>query len=161
DTFATITEEVVRGHLRDAVPAAEPILIKGRSTEYDADSLLSGVLRAPPRFISVDGSHETHDVLWDLALAEQMLATDGIVALDDFLNPLALGVNEAANRFFSVPRQLVPFAYIANKLFLARPGLASTLMNVVEIAAATDQIELRSRSFQQRLAEDRCNVKVS
>jgi hypothetical protein len=57
-------------------------------------------------------------------LAEEVISKEGMVAIDDFLNPAAFGVNEAVNQFFLQPRNLVPWAYLPNKLFLARPAWA-------------------------------------
>ena len=82
------------------------ILIPAHSTELDAPGLLDQ-LSERARFISVDGSHECRDVFWDLRLSEQLLAPGGVVAVDDFINPMALGVNEAVHRFFLQPRRLV------------------------------------------------------
>ncbi|UWR22520.1 class I SAM-dependent methyltransferase [Sulfitobacter sp. S190] len=76
-----------------------------------------------PVFISVDGSHEAEPVLSDMRLAEAVLDPRGIVAMDDVLNPVALGVNEAVGRYLNGDApQLVPFAYVANKMFFCRPA---------------------------------------
>jgi hypothetical protein len=90
------------------------------STKVTAGDLLP-ILGAPPRFISVDGAHTSAAVLHDLGLAESLLAKGGIVAIDDFLNPRAIGVGEGAYRYFlgRDGRGLIPFAYCANKLFVA------------------------------------------
>jgi len=80
---------------------------------------------APPICISIDGNHLADYVERDLWLAEQVLADDGIVAVDDFLNPNAIGVNEAFYRYQLSGRpgqRLAPFIYVGNKLFLARPA---------------------------------------
>lgn len=75
-----------------------------------------------PVFMSIDGSHEATPVLSDLTLADAVLDPAGMVAMDDVLNPLALGVNEGLGRFLALPdADLVPFAYAANKMFLCRP----------------------------------------
>jgi hypothetical protein len=75
--------------------------------------------------ISIDGSHERDEVMGDLQLADTLLAGEGFVAYDDFINPNCLGVNEAFYRLmFGVDGRrltLAPFAYVCNKLFLARP----------------------------------------
>lgn len=110
----------------------KPVLIERRSTDLQAEQLLA-VLGDYARFISVDGSHQMADVFWDLRLAEVMLAPGGIVALDDFLNPQAIGVNEAAHRFFGTPRNLVPFALITNKLFLCRKAMHDDYKTLLEM----------------------------
>jgi hypothetical protein len=159
DTFEWVSEKCVIKNLHHAVPEVSAILVKRRSVECDVNWLRK-LLLAPPRFVSIDGSHEAEDVLWDLDITDQLLAPQGIVAVDDFLNPLALGVNQAVNYFFSTPRQLAPVAYIANKLFLTRPPLAATVRGVIEATIAADDVEPRSRSFRQQLANARHNVEV-
>lgn len=76
------------------------------------------------RFVSIDGSHDFEDVFLDLTLSEKIISATGLVAVDDFLNPLTLGVNQAVNHFFAQPRFLSPVAYTANKLFLAHRASA-------------------------------------
>ncbi len=117
----------------------------GPSTEItgiDAIEMLGG---QKPRFVSVDGSHELHDVFSDLRLTEEILSPKGIVAVDDYLNPLTLGVNQAVNLFFTQPRNLVPFAYIFNKLFLARLPHAASAKDFLEerILSLTDERSVR------------------
>ena len=123
DTFEHVDQKHLKFTLSKIAPlTGKVIFLKGASVEFQADELKS--ILGPCRFISVDGSHELNDVFWDLRLCEELLGPHGIVAVDDFLNPVALGVNEAVNLFFAQPRSLVPIAYICNKLFLARPTTA-------------------------------------
>jgi LPS sulfotransferase NodH len=84
------------------------------------------------RFISIDGAHDYETVFRDLVLCEQVLANGGIIAADDFLNPVAMGVNQAINTFLSQPRAVVPVAYTANKLFLANRVRAEEYRTVIE-----------------------------
>lgn len=78
-------------------------------------------LGGKPRFISVDGAHTAAAVLNDLMISEQILADVGIVAIDDVMNPHAMGVGEGACRYFlnRDSQGLVPFAFGANKLYTA------------------------------------------
>jgi len=99
-------------------------LHQGSSRELTAESFLA-LLGRPARFISVDGSHEHADVLHDLRLADAALAPGGLVAVDDFLNPLAIGVNRAVNAFLETGPSLAGVACGPNKLFLARPSQAA------------------------------------
>ena len=89
-------------------------------------------LGAGVRFAGIDGSHAAADVAGDLALAEHVLAPHGILAIDDFLNPRALGVGEAAHVFFRTRPQLRPFALFGNKLFVARAVYAEAYRDVVK-----------------------------
>ncbi|MEM9318998.1 MAG: class I SAM-dependent methyltransferase [Pseudomonadota bacterium] len=85
-----------------------------------------------PRFISVDGAHDYENVYNDMEMADALLAPNGIVAADDFLNPLTLGVNQAVNAFLSRPRRMVPVAFIGNKLFLAHRSEADGYRAAIE-----------------------------
>lgn len=153
DTFQYIGEQTVRDNIA-SLDHGQIRLIKKASREFTTKDLLVE-LAAPARFISVDGSHEADDVLHDLELAEELISDCGIIAADDFLNPLTLGVNEAINKFFLKPRRVTSFAYIANKLFLCRPDLAQELRDFVEGAARNDTIEPRSEGFRAQAAEGR------
>jgi hypothetical protein len=75
------------------------------------------------RFIWIDGSHEKDDVLFDLVSAEQFLADNGIIALDDFCSVYNPGVTEAAVEYFATgDSTLVPFAVCENNLPVRRFG---------------------------------------
>ncbi len=124
--------------------------LAGRSTQWDAGALLSELGNAP-RFISIDGSHEHDDVYWDLCVAERTLGPKGIIAVDDYLNPLCLGVNEAINRFLITTSSVVPFAYVANKLFLTRPACVDEYRLELERCIMSDEIEPRSIAFRNSI----------
>jgi SAM-dependent methyltransferase len=121
-------------------------LLPAFSTDLDASLLLSHLVERA-RFISVDGSHECNDVYCDLGLAEQVLAPGGVVALDDFLNPVTLGVNEAVHRFFGQPRRVVPWAFIENKLFLCQTQWSHRYRNMLEDVVMRDAAEPHSKVF--------------
>jgi hypothetical protein len=93
-------------------------LDSSKLTAHELISLLGGTKAS---FISVDGDHTPPGVAADLRLTSEVLAEGGIVAIDDFLNPRAIGVSEGAYRFFlgSDSPALRPFAHGANKLFVA------------------------------------------
>jgi hypothetical protein len=157
DTFQYITVDAVREIL---APLADPHsvrFVQRRSSDVSAPELLQ-ILGTQARFISIDGSHERDDVIWDLQLSEELLASAGIVAVDDFLNPITLGVNDGVHRFFAHPRNLVPFAYTANKLFLCRPGAAQKYTSAFEALVVGDQREQRSAAFRVNLPDYRQNV---
>jgi hypothetical protein len=88
------------------------------STQVTAGDVVEK-LGGKPMFISVDGAHTAPAVLHDLLLSEQILTDGGIVAIDDVLNPRAIGVGEGAYRYFLTRERkgLTPFAYCANKLY--------------------------------------------
>jgi hypothetical protein len=123
-------------------------LLPCHSSDVNGGQLLSH-LGAPARFVSIDGSHERDDVFWDLGLAEQVVGPGGVVALDDFINPVTLGVNEAANLFFATPRRLVPWAYIENKLFLCQEHWSHRYRQMLEAIVMRDEIERHSKVFRE------------
>jgi len=125
-------------------------LLAAYSTDLTADMLMSRLV-ARARFISVDGSHERNDVFWDLRLAEQLVGAAGIVAVDDFINPVTLGVNEAVHLFFAQPRRLVPWAYIENKLFLCPSQWSDNYRRMLEETVMRDDRERHSKVFQEHV----------
>ena len=73
------------------------------------------------QFISVDGDHTMEGALYDLRLAEQIVAPGGIVAVDDIPNFACPGVTEAVMRHCLDPlARLAPFMLVANKLFMTQ-----------------------------------------
>jgi hypothetical protein len=53
-----------------------------------------------------------------------------VIAVDDFLNPLAIGVSEGAYRHFLGSPGLKPFAYCQNKLFVCHSSDHSEYLSV-------------------------------
>jgi len=96
----------------------------GRSDDLSTAEYIERI-ESKPRFISIDGSHMARDVLFDLNLAAEITSEAGIVAVDDFLNPMTLGVNEATARFMldGNKDRLSPFCFCANKLYSVPTGL--------------------------------------
>jgi len=78
DTFQFKDLDSVTAGLTALVPDLMPELSlhAGSSREFTPESLL-GMLGRPARFISVDGSHDSADVLHDLRLADAALAPGG------------------------------------------------------------------------------------
>jgi hypothetical protein len=133
DTFQFIPQERVNAELNNVFGGKEEgsyTLWTDQSSRIHPQTVLSKV--KPLRFISIDGAHDYQNVYRDLVLCESLLSPDGIIAADDFLNPLAIGVNEAINKYLSEPRPVVPVAYIANKLFLAHRSRADDYRAAIE-----------------------------
>jgi hypothetical protein len=161
DTFQYIDQDRVLAFLSlVSADYDKTFLIKGSSREWNASDLVTK-LGDPARFISIDGSHDKSDVLWDLKLAEELTSKEGVVAVDDFLNPTTLGVNEAVNQFFLQPRNLVPWAYLPNKLFLTRPAWACRYKAFLEEAVLRDETRLESNRFRENLQKGREHVEVT
>src|SRR5690348_15404820 len=161
DTFQYVDQDRVLAFLNPVSADYNKItLIKGPSREWNASDLVVKLGDHPSRFISIDGSHDKLDVLWDLKLAEELTSKEGIVAVDDFLNPTALGVNEAVNQFFLRPRNLVPWAYLPNKLFLARPTWAHRYKTLLEETVLQDEVSPEAAKFRENLRQGRHCVEV-
>lgn len=71
------------------------------------------------RMFSVDGGHTAEITRHDLTVAEAAVAERGVVVLDDLLNGHWLGVLTGTSDYLRGGGGLVPFAYSANKLYLA------------------------------------------
>lgn len=152
DTFQFKDLASVVAGLTALVPDLMPglSLHAGSSRELTPESLL-GMLGRPARFISVDGSHEYADVLHDLRLADAAVSAGGLVAVDDFLNPLTLGVNRAVNAFMESAPTLAGVACGANKLYLARPMRAGLYREHLERHLLATPAR-RGERFRERLA---------
>jgi len=162
DTFQWFPETRVRETLAMSSETAsvDVCLLQTLSSECTASELLE-LLGARPRFISVDGSHECDDVFLDLVLCEQLVSTKGMIAIDDFLNPVALGVNEAVHKFFAFPRLVVPVAYISNKLFVAHRSVAEKYKQCIEDSIVGDKTQPESEKFRTSLSHGRQKVEQS
>jgi hypothetical protein len=122
DTFQWSSQEEVLQTFTRLMGTTEGLkLVKGNSLDLNAESLLKLMGGRKPSFISVDGDHTAGAVRSDLYLAQETLREGVVIAVDDFLNPRAIGVSEGAYRYFlaSDNRPLRPFAFCANKLFVA------------------------------------------
>jgi hypothetical protein len=162
DTFQWYPESRVRDTLAMSAEtkSVDVCLLQALSSECSASELLT-LLGDRPRFISIDGSHECDDVYLDLVLCEQILSNKGMIAIDDFLNPVALGVNEAVHKFFAFPRLVVPVAYISNKLFVAHRSIATKYMQNIEESIIGDHTQQESERFRASLSKGRHRVEQS
>lgn len=123
------------------------------SHTLDAPALISLLGGTMASFISVDGDHTAAGVRADLKLASAVLAEGGIIAIDDFLTPRAIGVSEGTYRFFleSGARSLRPFAYAANKLFVANVEYHQLYRDsILSCAAETPDLPLIREFERQR-----------
>lgn len=133
DTFQWSSEQGVLDTFQRVFGSIDNLrLIAQDSKDLTAKQILDSLGGRNPAFISVDGDHGAPAVSRDLAFASEILARGGIVALDDFLNPRAIGVSEGAYRRFLQPDwRLRPFVYCANKLFLALPEFHSVYRDAI------------------------------
>lgn len=101
-------------------------VISANSTKLDVhDISRHGAIR----FFSVDGGHTEATTASDLHLAEQSIATGGIVALDDILNQDGTGVISGYVRYRQEGGSLRAFALVPNKLLLTDEGSAASYKN--------------------------------
>jgi hypothetical protein len=95
------------------------------------------------RWFHIDGEHTGQAVATDLALAHELLADDGIICIDDFLNPAYPQITAATFAFLQENRyNLTLFACGYNKGYLARPTYARHYLKMIRETLAT---ELRAR----------------
>jgi len=84
------------------------------------------------RWMHIDGEHTGQAVAADLALANGLLADEGIICLDDFFNPTYAQVTAATFAFLENNRfDLTLFACGHNKGYLARPTYARHYMQMI------------------------------
>ena len=128
-------------------------LMTASSLDLTPSRLLDAMGGRRAGFISVDGDHSAAAVASDLVLAQRVLAPGGIIAIDDFLNPRAIGVGEGAYRYFLVTAEpsLRPFVYCANKLYVAdreyhdayRSAIAAFLEERTDLPVAQEFVRMQ------------------
>jgi hypothetical protein len=91
-----------------------------RIFEMDSLSLTNQIPDSSLRFISVDGGHTVEHTMYDLKLAERLVANEGVVILDDIMGEYWCGVTEGYIKYALTYPSLVPFAMGLNKLFLCK-----------------------------------------
>jgi hypothetical protein len=94
------------------------VIHRADSTTVTPLDLLSRVDRRP-RIVSIDGGHTVEHTINDLELARQVVHPQGVVFVDDILNPSWLGVIESVVLWLHQRPTLWPFAIGGNKLLLA------------------------------------------
>jgi hypothetical protein len=72
-------------------------------------------------FLSIDGDHTYAGAKNDLIKFSSSLNNGGVIAVDDFLNPGAMGVTHATLEFIK-ESHFEPIAYVMNKLFITTKG---------------------------------------
>jgi Methyltransferase domain len=80
---------------------------------------LPSVFKSPVRVFSIDGGHTVQHVISDMTIAQEVLASRGVVMLDDFFGPVWPSVTEGFFKYMNTHnRRLAPFLVFQNKLFL-------------------------------------------
>jgi predicted O-methyltransferase YrrM len=109
----------------------------------DITSVVGGV-----RFFSIDGGHERHHVDHDSALALSCLANEGIIAFDDFFNPLYPDVTVAVMDFVRKhPTEVAPFCLSRGKLYVCRSSHYADYLDLARKSSMWASVELQSFDF--------------
>ena len=85
------------------------------------------------RLFSVDGGHTIRHVLNDMALAASVIDDYGVVIVDDFFNQLWPDVTQGTYEYLAKFKNLAPFAYGDNKLYLCKPSQHSFFMDGIRL----------------------------
>ena len=84
--------------------------------------------------ISIDGGHTRTHTFNDLRIAQELLATSGVIILDDINNQDWCGVITGALDFFNSPisTRISPIAIGFNKLFIVHFSVAEMITNAIQ-----------------------------
>lgn len=111
----------VEKFLSSVSPGTRVTTRRANTADFNPDQLSATIDGNAIAFASVDGSHEAAAVARDLRNVQACLSPGGIIAIDDFLNPLTLGVTEGTLNFLNSGGAIEPICYVANKLFVTTP----------------------------------------
>jgi Methyltransferase domain len=123
DVFEWTKPEEVTTNLKKVFAEQDRLdLITVDSRKFSRDQYLAAAKGSAPRFVSVDGDHTSPAVRADLEFSMSLLGDRGIIAIDDFLNPRAIGVSQGAYEFLLSEggSKVKPFAFCQNKMFVCR-----------------------------------------
>lgn len=119
--------ELKRQQIELALAAAEPapgvefLAVHGDSRGLAVNPLVTETFRSH-RWIHIDGEHSGGAVTSDLGIANQLLAHDGVLVVDDFFSWLYPQVTESVLRHVRQhPDDFALFLCGFNKAYLARP----------------------------------------
>jgi predicted O-methyltransferase YrrM len=86
-------------------------------------------------FCHIDGGHSARETFADLALCSAVLEPGGLLALDDYFNPVFPGVCEGACRFQRERRDVLqPLAIGRNKVFFQKQPVVGDLNQAFRVA---------------------------
>jgi hypothetical protein len=103
---------------RHQLRLCEEEIFKGNSKELSAEDIRKRV--GELRFFHIDGGHGYKDVRSDLQLASKVLSPQGIIVLDDFMNPSHPEVGFSAYDWLKENTDFAPFAVTPSKLYITR-----------------------------------------
>lgn len=105
-------------------PEVEVVKLRGDSRNLHIDAIIPECFQKV-RWMHIDGEHSARAVSSDMALANQLLAPDGVLVVDDFFSWLYPQVTEAVLRYVrQFPDDFTLFLCGYNKAYLARTHFA-------------------------------------
>lgn len=106
-------------------------IVSGDSSDTALD-LVGTIGRGTLRFFSVDGGHTVEHLLNDLAIAEQTIANEGVVIVDDIFHIEWPGVTEGIVRYMLPRPALVPVAIGHGKLYMCKMSFHGFYLGLFE-----------------------------
>ena len=97
-------------------------------------------------FFSVDGCHDVVHTVKDVEFAMSVTAHNGVIAVDDYLNPDWPGVAEAmAKMYLMGSHPFVPLAFCCGKLFLCSLSYHARYLEIIHSYIAANHPETRMK----------------
>ncbi len=84
------------------------------------------------RIFVIDGGHTAEEAYSDLSTARRALLEQGLIMIDDYYNPEFPGVSEGVCRFMSEHREIIPWAFCFNQLFLIRRAASTFFDDLID-----------------------------
>jgi hypothetical protein len=94
-------------------------IVQGDSTDTKLN-LTNYIEPGSIRFFSIDGGHTAEHAINDLHIANQLIANEGIVIVDDIMHHWWPGVLEGLVKFIENKPTLIPVAMGYNKMYLCK-----------------------------------------
>jgi methyltransferase family protein len=142
DAFLEHAKRVESNFNRDYVFQCDSASLEGR---------LVGDLRAPIRFLSIDGGHQLEHLRTDCRIALQFLHPQGIIAFDDFCAPQWPEVTEGIFEFLDQNPDYKIFAISRKKAYVASVEMMESYSAVL---AASARLKHASINFTQLKGRD-------
>ena len=137
--------------VRFGVLASRVAILASRSEQVTPQQITDIVGKV--RFFSIDGGHWEAVVKNDLYLAEAVLASGGVIALDDYFRAEWPEVTSGLARWSAATTtDIVPFAAGSNKLFLCRAGYTEAYLGALETSFLRHFCSKQYRSGSTQLA---------
>lgn len=98
------------------------VLKTGDSTKLNSSMLLNNTAYKNFRIFHIDGCHNAINTYSDIKLADDLLSNNGVIILDDFSDPIYVGVKEAFYTYTTQhPYSFKTFIASTTKCYACRP----------------------------------------